>query len=895
MNRGACGVPHWAIGLCAAASLVPHVCWAGTTGKISGRVIDAAQKPVPWVQVLVPAQRLSVNTNAEGEYTILNVPPGTYEVVFRHVSYKQLSVREVLVSADQSARVDASLVESTVVQLEEIVVTAKRPPVDLNLTSSQTTVTREEIEQLPVQQLDDLVNLQAGVVEGHFRGGRLGEVQYQVDGISVNNAFDNKNAFTLDRSLLQEVQVISGTFDAEYGQAMSGVVNAVLRQGTDKFQWSAEGYTGGFAYSEDQRSAQNSFDPVGIWSLQGTASGPLPIPNTVFLGSLRRASTDDYFLGVRRFAPSDSSDFENKEFVGTGDGEEVPLAFHREWSGAGKLTNTSLENSKFDYQFLFDFAEGRQKDFAFRLNPDGLTRQEIVAICHGPDWTKTFDKNSYLELNLRQNYTKFTDFAYEDVYDKRYDEAGPAVGDDEYELGAYVQGVSFDRFYQRTNAWILKSSYVNQLTSHHLLKGGVELNFPDVSFGTPGFLVFTSEGGTETLKRFYDQPPDFPAIQHYRPFIGAAYAQDTMEWEDFNVRAGLRMDYFDARSTVPSDLSNPANSIQGAPESVPVETSAKVAMSPRLGISYPIEDWASLHFAYGHFRQFPPIGEIFNNANYDVLANLQAGGVDYGVLGNPDVSPERTVQYEFGYKQVLNADMGLDVTTFYKDIRDLLGVEFVSTYNGAEYARLTNVDLGDVIGVTVAFDARRIGRASIGFDYTWQQALGNSSDPRETATRASAGEDPQPRIVPFVWDQRHTVNLTASIDLPNAYSASAILRAASGQPYTPVLDSGFNSGLETNSGRKPIGFTLDLRAEKNLGNRFGPQMAVFARAFNLFDTRYYNGFVFDSTGSPYYSRFPETDRVTLADPNRFFPPRRLEIGLRLGGGEGFRLGGGGES
>jgi outer membrane receptor protein involved in Fe transport len=358
-----------------------------------------------------------------------------------------------------------------------------------------------------------------------------------------------------------------------------------------------------------------------------------------------------------------------------------------------------------------------------------------------------------------------------------------------------------------------------------------------------------------------------------------------MEWEDFNVRAGLRLDYFDARSSVPSDLSNPANSIQGAPESVPVDTSPKSAVSPRLGVSYPIEDWASLHFAYGHFRQFPAIGQIFTNANYDVLANLQSGGVDYGVLGNPDVSPERTVQYEFGYKHILNEDMGLDVTTFYKDIRDLLGVEFIETYNGAEYARLTNVDLGDVIGITAAFDARRIGRATLALDYTWQQALGNSSDPRETATRAAAGEDPQPRIVPFVWDQRHTFNLTATIDLPNAYSASAILRAASGQPYTPVIDSGFNNGLETNSGRKPVGFMLDLRAEKSFGNRFGPHVSVFARAFNLFDARFFNGFVFNSTGSPYYSRFTEADRVTLADPNRYFPPRRLEIGITLGGEE----------
>ena len=95
------------------------------------------------------------------------------------------------------------------------------------------------------------MNLQAGVVEGHFRGGRLGEVQYQVDGVAVNNAFDNKSAFTIDRSILQEVQVISGTFDAEYGQAMSGVVNAVLRTGGEKFQWDGEAFAGGYYYRSD--------------------------------------------------------------------------------------------------------------------------------------------------------------------------------------------------------------------------------------------------------------------------------------------------------------------------------------------------------------------------------------------------------------------------------------------------------------------------------------------------------------------------------------------------------------------------------------------------------------------------------------------------------------------
>src|SRR5690606_7153489 len=118
---------------------------------------------------------------------------------------------------------------------------------------------------------------------------------------------------------------------------------------------------------------------------------------------------------------------------------------------------------------------------------------------------------------------------------------------------------------------------------------------------------------------------------------------------------------------------------------------------------------ASLFVAYGHFYQMPALGQIFSNSDYNILDDLQAGGISYGVLGNPDIKPERTVQYEFGYKQAIGSLLGLDVSIFYKDIRDLLGVEFVSTYAAAEYARLTNIDFGNVLGYTIALDQRRIG------------------------------------------------------------------------------------------------------------------------------------------------------------------------------------------
>jgi hypothetical protein len=241
------------------------------------------------------------------------------------------------------------------------------------------------------------------------------------------------------------------------------------------------------------------------------------------------------------------------------------------------------------------------------------------------------------------------------------------------------------------------------------------------------------------------------------------------------------------------------------------------------------------------------------------------------------------VQYQFGYKQAVTEWLGVDVNVFYKDIRDLLGVEFISTYNDAEYARLTNVDFGNVTGFTVSLEQRRRGLISTALDYTWQTAQGNSSDPRETATRAEAGEDPRPRQVPFNWDQRHTLNLTVMLSRPASFSVSSIVRVGSGQPYTPAIAAGFGGSLGENSGRKPTGMVVDLRGEKSL--RLGGLDAnAFARVFNLFDSRFFNGFVFDNSGSPDYSRYSGADRVQLANPTRYYEPRRIEVGLTLNTG-----------
>src|SRR5262249_41384313 len=240
----------------------------------------------------------------------------------------------------------------------------------------------------------------------------------------------------------------------------------------------------------------------------------------------------------------------------------------------------------------------------------------------------------------------------------------------------------------------------------------------------------------------------------------------------------------------------------------------------------------------------------------------------------------------FGFKQAITDDLGLDFTVFYKDIRNLLGVEFVETYTTAEYARLTNVDFGNVLGLTLALDRRNLGPLTTTLDYTWQVAEGNSSDPRETATRAASGQDPRPRLVPLDWDQRHTLNLTFTLNEPDRWTASTIVRAVSGQPYSPLVISGATGALEANSARKPNGLLVDARAERTLlKNR---DVKCFARVFNAFDTRFFNGFVFTDTGSPDYTRQPTANAAQLADPTRFYQPRRVEVGVSA---DGFLSGG----
>ncbi len=852
-----------------------------TTGKLKGRIVDSKGEPLVGANILIQGTSIGTTADLDGYYVILNIRTGTYSAEYRYVGYQTQIVKDIRIIPDQTTEINVTLNEKTI-ESKTITVVAKKPIVEFNQTSSVVSVSKEEIQNLPVQSLNDIVNLQAGVVDGHFRGGRIGEVQYQVDGVTVNNPYDNSSTLQLDKSVLQEVQVISGTFDAKYGQAMSGVVNAVLRSGTEDFQYSGEVYYGDYYTTDGTRYPYlNKVRPTQIQNYQLTLSGPAYFNKTTFFISARRYLNDGWLFGDRKFLPTDTSNFEKKIFRPTGDNKLVPMQTHHEWSGQFKISNRSLSKIQLSYVAILNSFDETTYDNNFRLLPDGIPTQTTMSITQGLDITQTITEQMFYKLNFRYNYFDYSNYKYPSVYDPRYFQAGvpQSDGGSGYEYGAYLQGVDLTRFIQKTDEGIGKLDYSWQADRANLIEAGLEGDLSKISFGSPGFLSQTIVNGVQVLLPRYSTDPKLPKVETYYPRQGVAYLQDRVELGDLVVRGGLRFEIFDANAYVPSDLQNPANSIQGSPLSHLKRTTIKSSLAPRIGLSFPLTSTASIYFSYGHFYQMPGLGDLYNNSNYLVLDQLQAGGIDYGVLGNPDLKPQLTVQYEVGLKQALTQNLGAQLTFFSKDIRDLLGTEFISTYTAASYARLTNVDFGNVYGITVSLDQRSIGPLSASLDYTLQFAYGNSSDPRETATRAAAGEDPRPRNIPFNWDQRHTLNLEAIYYLPDQLSISTIIKYGSGEPYTPQIGpASFTANLETNSGIKPGYVLVDLRAEKffKLGSL---ELSVFAHVYNLFNQDFVNGFIFAGTGSPDYSLTPAQDMAQLINPSRFYEPRRIEIGI----------------
>jgi len=215
---------------------------AGTVGKISGKVTDSENgAPLPGVNVMIEGTNIGAATDAEGFFVIINVPPGNYTMKFSMIGYAEYKVENVRVIIDQTTTINAAL-KQEVIGGEEVVVVAERPVVQKDISNSQMSIVPATIEALPVENVQQVLTLQAGIEKDRqgirVRGGSPSQTIFMVDGLSMNDERANIPYTAVSLSSIQEIQIQTGGFNAEYGNIRSGLVNVVTREG-DRSRYSA--------------------------------------------------------------------------------------------------------------------------------------------------------------------------------------------------------------------------------------------------------------------------------------------------------------------------------------------------------------------------------------------------------------------------------------------------------------------------------------------------------------------------------------------------------------------------------------------------------------------------------------------------------------------------------
>ena len=218
---------------------------AQTRGKIAGSVVDAdTGDPLPGVNVVIAGTTLGTVTDADGDYFIANLEPGTYDVRASFVGYSPVTVQGVEVGTDRTARVDFRLEEETVVG-EEVVVVAERPLVERDNTTSVVRLESQEVTTRPTTELTDVLNTLPSINEegGQMtvRGGTLDEVAFRVDGARARNPLNHDPYTRINLGAIEELEVITGSFNAEYGEAQSGVINVVTKEGKENYEFYIDG------------------------------------------------------------------------------------------------------------------------------------------------------------------------------------------------------------------------------------------------------------------------------------------------------------------------------------------------------------------------------------------------------------------------------------------------------------------------------------------------------------------------------------------------------------------------------------------------------------------------------------------------------------------------------
>lgn len=355
----------------------------------------------------------------------------------------------------------------------------------------------------------------------------------------------------------------------------------------------------------------------------------------------------------------------------------------------------------------------------------------------------------------------------------------------------------------------------------------------------------------------------------------------------------------------------------------------EVTVMPRVAFSFPISDEALFFAHYDVLTQRPPSRLRNNPLDYYYIESQGA------LLNNPDLKPEKTIDYEIGFKQTLSKSSAITISGFYRELRDMIQTTKVNFAFPKEYQTFENLDFGTVKGLSLGYDMRRTGNVRLTANYTLQFADGTGSADQTADRLLQTGQPNLRTIAPLDYDQRHAVTLSVDYRYGSGkdYNGpmikntqilantglNVIFKAGSGTPYSRFRDvrtEANNLGVqqvgagqldgEINGSRLPWQFRIDLRLDRDFNVKFGKSegakkavLNVYVQVQNLLDAKNiisvyrYTG---NSTDDGYLSSgvgqqdiavqtdplaFVDQYNIKLNNPDNYSLPRRARIGIKL--------------
>ena len=778
--------------------------FAQNRGSIRGKVIDASNSEgLAGVNVLIKGTYYGATTDLDGKFEIKNVGDGEYTLEFRLLGYKEVEHTGVVVKDGEATTIDTKLEESALSLGQEVVIVGEKPMMDPAETQSTNTISAQNIKVSGVQEVKDVVSQQVGVVaadnEIHIRGGRSYENAYLLDGINIQDPLAGTGfGLQLSSNSLSEMEVITGGFNAEYGQATSGIINVKTKEGSDRYNLFVQYRTDNYGLDKNSPSDFNSDD------YQANIGGPEPItkyllpalgvniPGEVTLfGSFAASFSDGQILWAQRYQDGQVVTFKidppsrlnSSIFYGTRFAPELS----NDWYGLGKITYKPSETFKIAYSYngnvtvnentqelqtTLEYVEptpGYQYQFQNILgNADVYTH---VSLAQTIDITQSLSSKAFYDLKLAHFFTHLRADAnglywtqYQqpvDVvtlppqyYNTSHDTIGIIPGDGFYDTGD--ADTWHDHFFVNNE---VKFDFTDFFTEENKFKAGFDMNFQEMQ------LIDIYEPWVGVMGLNND-------VYHVYPAMGSAYGQETITTNGMILNFGLRFDYWFPGKYVDDAVKNPQ--VITIPQQIRDEYYQdtynffgrrwKGRLSPRLGISHPVSDNQTLFLNYGHFSKWPRPQFVY--AKLEPSTALST----YQAFGNPNLNPETTVSYELGVRNQFTNDDVLTVTAYNRDIFDYVQTKQAQITSaaliGQNFITYVNSDYTHSRGIEVEYQ-KRIGQwfnGTLSGSYSVVTGKSSSEDEGILAVQGALTELMQESYM--AWDR--PLQLSADVSLFNA-------------------------------------------------------------------------------------------------------------------------------